>query len=410
MYKVMDLFCGTGGFSKGFEDAGPFEVVHGIDILPVATKTFKANHPLAYTVCDDIRKVRRSQVSEVTGLSVGDVDVIIGGPPCQGFSSIRPFRSSKDDDPRNTLFEEFASYINYFRPKVIVFENVVGLATYKKGDTISQIVETFESLGYDCDWKILNAANYGVPQKRERLILLGVQNGERIYFPRMTHFYYGNTIGYRDHFRMAVTNLRNGSTRAFNERVGLKPAVTVRQAIDDLPAIAAGETATSYSEAPHNKYQKMRRGNTPDDKLTLHNATKHGAKMMEIIKHSGKNISYIPKELISSGFSTSYSRLSGDEPSVTLTVNFVHPASNKCIHPDLDRALTPREGARLQSFNDDFVFVGNRTQVVKQIGNAVPPLLGKAIALRVLDALQDRVLEEDESSVANQPQQLTLSI
>lgn len=410
MYKVMDLFCGTGGFSKGFEDAGPFEVVHGIDILPVATKTFKANHPLAYTVCGDIRKVRRSQISTETGLSVGDVDVIIGGPPCQGFSSIRPFRSSKDDDPRNTLFEEFASYINYFRPKVLVFENVVGLATYKKGDVLSQILETFESLGYDCDWKILNAANYGVPQKRERLILLGVQSGGRIYFPRITHFYRGNTIGYRDPLRMAVLNQSGPSTRASNEKTGLKQAVTVRQAIDDLPAISAGETATRYTEAPHNEYQKMRRNNVPDDKLTLHSATKHGKRMMEIIRHSGKNISYIPKELISSGFSTSYSRLSGDEPSTTLTVNFVHPASNKCIHPDLDRALTPREGARLQSFNDDFVFVGNRTQVVKQIGNAVPPLLGRAIALRVLDALQDRVMEKEDGADTNKPQQLTLPI
>lgn len=402
MYKVMDLFCGTGGFSKGFEDAGPFEVVHGIDVLPVATQTFKANHPLAYTICDDIRKVRRSQVSDVTGLSVGDVDVIIGGPPCQGFSSIRPFRSSKDDDPRNTLFEEFASYINYFRPKVIVFENVVGLATYKQGDVISQIVETFESLGYDCDWKILNAANYGVPQKRERLILLGVQNGGHVCFPRTTHFYYGNTIGYKDHSRMAATDPRSGSTQSINGRDGLKPAVTVRQAIDDLPFLSAGETASNYSEAPHNGYQKMRRGDMPDDRLTLHSATRHGANMMEIIRHSGKNISCIPKELISSGFSTSYSRLNGDEPSATLTVNFVHPASNKCIHPDQDRALTPREGARLQSFDDDFVFVGSRTQIVKQIGNAVPPLLGKAIALRVLDALQDRVSDEDENAIANQ--------
>ena len=108
---------------------------------------------------------------------------------------------------------------------------------------------------------------------------------------------------------------------------------------------------------------------------------------MEIIRHSGDNISCIPKHLITSGFSSCYSRLRGDEPAVTITVNFVHPASNKCIHPDLDRALTPREGARLQSYDDDFVFKGNRSQIVKQIGNAVPPLLGQAIARSVLDAL-----------------------
>jgi DNA (cytosine-5)-methyltransferase 1 len=112
----------------------------------------------------------------------------------------------------------------------------------------------------------------------------------------------------------------------------------------------------------------------------MHSSTIHTPKMLEIIRHSGKNISSIPPHLITSGFSSSYSRLDGDEPSVTITVNFVHPASNRCIHPEQDRALTPREGARLQSFDDIFDFAGNRTEIVKQIGNAVPPLLGKAIA------------------------------
>lgn len=129
--------------------------------------------------------------------------------------------------------------------------------------------------------------------------------------------------------------------------------------------------------------------------------------MFEIIRYSGDNINCIPKELVTSGFSSSYSRLRGDEPAVTLTVKFLHPASNKCIHPDLDRALTPREGARLQSFDDDFIFTGNRTQVVKRIGNAVPPLLGKAIAKSVLEALKDCVPKE--KSITHTPEQLTLS-
>ncbi|UQE63917.1 DNA cytosine methyltransferase [Bifidobacterium animalis] len=407
MYTVMDLFCGTGGFSKGFENAGEFRVVYGIDILPIAIKTFRANHPTAYSICGDIREIRRSQIAEATGLKSGDVDVIIGGPPCQGFSSIRPFRSSAEDDPRNTLFEEFASYVNYFRPKVLVFENVVGLATYHNGDTISTIMHTFDSLGYDCDWRILNAANYGVPQKRERLILLGVQRGGNIRFPDVTHYTSTNTIGFHDHSRMmrSYTTDLLGNTDLPPKLI--LPAVTVRQAIDDLPPIKSGETATCYSSKPHNKYQLDRKKDVPDNNLTLHSATKHSPKMLEIIRYSGDNINCIPKGLVTSGFSSSYSRLRGDEPAVTLTVNFVHPASNKCIHPDLDRALTPREGARLQSFDDDFIFMGNRTQVVKQIGNAVPPLLGKAIAKSVLEALKDCVPKE--KSITHTPEQLTLS-
>lgn len=386
MFKVMDLFCGTGGFSKGFEATNQFEVVHGIDLLPVAVETFRANHPEAFSIANDIRKIRRFDVSNSTGLKRGEIDVIIGGPPCQGFSSIRPFRSANEDDPRNSLFEEFASYVNYFRPRLLVMENVVGLATYENGRTINQILETFSSLGYECDWKILNASNYGVPQKRERLILVGIEKGGKFVFPPFTHASATKTIGHRNHTRMHQLKKVDQSLFDFEVIPNLPPAVTVREAISDLPPIRSGQSADSYHLAPKNEYQAARRRNA-EDVLTLHSSTKHSEKMLEIIRHSGDNISSIPKHLISSGFSSCYSRLRGDEPSVTITVNFVHPASNKCIHPDLDRALTPREGARLQSYDDDFKFMGNRAQIVKQIGNAVPPLLGQAIAKSVLNAL-----------------------
>lgn len=389
MYKVMDLFCGTGGFSKGFENTGKFEVVHGVDLLPGAVETFRANHLSAFAVAGDVRSIRRSEVAEATGLNQGDVDVIIGGPPCQGFSSIRPFRSSADDDPRNSLFEEFASYVNYFRPKVFVMENVVGLATHDGGRTLERILETFAAIGYDCDWRILNAANYGVAQRRERLILLGIQHGGSIEFPEITHLTSSKTIGHRDPLRMHAQKAITPSF--FDPEHGdfwadLPQAVTVREAIDDLPVVHSGEVAGQYSLPPRTEFQEARRVNATGE-LTLHSSTRHSPKMLEIISYSGDNISCIPEHLITSGFSSCYSRLRGDEPAVTITVNFVHPASNKCIHPDLDRALTPREGARLQSFDDDFVFRGKRAEIIKQIGNAVPPLLGRAIANRVLEAL-----------------------
>jgi len=380
--KVFDLFCGTGGFSKGIENSNKadFKVLLGIDLLDSSIKTFKLNHYAAFGISKDIRTVRRYEVEELTGIRKGQLDVMVGGPPCQGFSSIRPFRSSNDDDPRNTLFEEYAAFINYFRPKIFILENVVGLATHKNGVTLEMMQVCFKALGYETDWKLLNAAHFGVPQKRERFIMIGVEKGGKIVFPTPTHFYKGSTIGYKEKSRVLVPvepDLFSTSR--------LIPAVTTMDAISDLPPIAAGEIATSYTEAPKTRYQRERRKD--NEKLELHIATKHTDKMMEIIKYSGKNINCIPNHLITSGFSSCYSRLDVNEPAVTITVNFVHPASNRCIHPILNRALTPREGARLQSFDDDFGFFGSRTQITKQIGNAVPPLLGKVIGDAIAGAL-----------------------
>lgn len=149
--KVFDLFCGTGGFSKGIENSTQvkFDVVFGIDLLRASVATFKLNHKNAIGLSRDIRSVRRHEVKELTGIGKGELDLLVGGPPCQGFSSIRPFRSTNDDDHRNTLFEEYASFVNYFRPKAFILENVVGLATHKKGKTLEIMQECFKSIA-DC--------------------------------------------------------------------------------------------------------------------------------------------------------------------------------------------------------------------------------------------------------------------
>ncbi len=380
--KVFDLFCGTGGFSKGLEDSdrATFEVVFGIDLLNTSVETFKLNHRRAIGLAKDIRTVRRHEVESLTGIKKGTLDILVGGPPCQGFSSIRPFRSTNDDDPRNSLFEEYASFVNYFRPKIFILENVVGLATHKKGATLEIMQQCFHGLGYETDWRLINAAHFGVPQKRERFVMIGVERGKTPSFPKPTHSYNGSTIGYRD--RSCV--LEPIESDLF-ETTNLIPAISTMEAIGDLPPIKSGESGTQYLSNPSTEYQKKRRKKNKE--LKLHIATQHSEKMLEIIKHSGKNINCIPKHLITSGFSSCYSRLDADEPAVTITVNFVHPASNRCIHPKLNRALTPREGARLQSFDDDFEFFGSRTQITKQIGNAVPPLLGRALANSIAEIM-----------------------
>ncbi|WP_217809863.1 DNA cytosine methyltransferase [Micromonospora sp. NBS 11-29] len=339
--------------------------------------------PKALGIPGDIRKTSRPEIAKRLGLRRGDIDVIIGGPPCQGFSSIRPNRSANFDDPRNNLFEEFAAHVGYWRPLAFVFENVVGLATHNNGLDLEAVEDTFGRLNYQTDWKILNAAHFGVPQKRERLILIGTQPGIQFRWPKPTHAGRFRTIGFKDSSRMLIPS---EPTLLDQGAAPLPPALTVADAIDDLPPVESGETATQYVAPARTVYQKERRVDAFE--LTWHASTRHTEKMMEIIRHAGPNISYIPTHLITSGFSSCYSRLEADEPSPTITVNFVHPASNKCIHPTQHRALTPREGARLQSFDDSFLFAPNtRNQVAKQIGNAVPPLLGRVIGEALAVAL-----------------------
>jgi DNA (cytosine-5)-methyltransferase 1 len=371
--RVGDLFCGTGGFSYGFSQTGHFEVVLGLDIRQSSVETFKTNHSNAIVICDDIRNVHIAAVAEQLGKGAESLDVLIGGPPCQGFSSIRPYRSINENDQRNTLFEQFVLYIGFFRPRFVVFENVVGLLHHKQGQTLSSIKEAVEALGYAVDYRVLNAVAYGVPQKRERVILVGRRDSKAApLFPEPTHESNGRSMAKGS--RIVPLPLFSKS---------LQPALTLRDAISDLPPIEPSGSADTYNaEVAPSDYAKARRRGCAE--LTMHSSTRHTSRMLEIIRLAGTNRWALPDGMTTSGFSSSYSRLSYDEPSTTLTVNFVHPASNRCIHPAQDRALTPREGARIQSFDDDFVFRGSRTEIVKQIGEAVPPLLGSAIATSLI--------------------------
>ena len=291
----------------------------------------------------------------------------MGGPPCQGFSWIRPFRTLTEGDPRNSLAEHYVLVLHRLQPAWFVFENVVGILTHERGARLDSVLEGLTGAGYQVDWRVLNAALYGVPQHRERVVIVGSRDGVPFHWPAPTH-----RVDYKGMAGNRAQVIRTDAL--FSAR--LPSAVTLMEAIGDLPAVSAGKSRDDYAGAPQNDYQRaMRQGS--DRRVTMHTATSHSARMLEIIRHAGANINALPAGMVKSGFSSCYSRLAPDRPSTTLTVNFVHPASNRCIHPFQDRALTPREGARIQSFPDRFEFEGSSAQVVKQIGNAVPPLVGR---------------------------------
>jgi len=368
---VWDLFCGVGGFSAGFEATGEFEVVAGLDLLGDRLSTFTANHGAANAYGGDIRNIAVDALLDENERPFA----IIGGPPCQGFSSIRPFRNIEWGDLRNNLGEEFCRVVAIARPKWLVFENVVGLLTHNEGKTLQALQGAFEGLGYRISTRVMNAAYHGLPQRRERLVIVGSLEGKKFEWPEPTH----------NHSRRSMA----GSSRLLlAPRMGMlertELAVTLMDAIGNLPSVTAGQAAHYYLDGEETRYQELIRAGAQH--LTMHEATAHTGEMLNIIRHAGDNINALPPGMVTSGFSSCYSRLAPHEPANTITVNFVHPASNRCIHPYQDRALTPREGARLQGFPDTYIFRGTRSQVVKQIGNAVPPLLGRCIAEAILDA------------------------
>ncbi|MDO9359972.1 MAG: DNA cytosine methyltransferase [Polaromonas sp.] len=383
-FNVLDLFCGTGALSYGLESHGSqLKTIGGIDLDASATKTAALNHPSALIVRDDITRIPPDVFASHAGLA--SIDVIVGGPPCQGFSSLRPSRGVDLDDPRNALYKQYLKYVKVLRPRVFLMENVVGLLTANGGKLVSQIVAAFQRAGYRCDWRVLNAANFGVPQKRERFFLVGVRTDLGVaaqpIFPVPFHRFNGRVIGTAKKERYVA-----------NPDVGLD-AVTAWEAISDLPSLQSGESKYTYGAPARNEYQKARRVSAPS-RLVLHEAADHNAKMLEVISHAGASINALPPGLVSSGYSSCYSRIAADEPSTTITVKFTSPASSKCIHPFDNRAITPREAARLQGFDDAFQFAGSKTEIASQIGNAVPPLFGFAFAPVLEKMLNDQSVGE----------------
>lgn len=352
MLHAIDLFCGAGGLSKGFMDAG-VDIILGVDNDKAALRTFEKNHGNAIGMNADLSKQetfdRIQEIADSTGRSI---DLVIGGPPCQGFSLTGP---RNFDDPRNKLYLAVFSMVKQYKPKGFLIENVPGMATLYDGQIKDEILRRFRSMGYNVDCKILTAADYGVPQIRKRLVFLGIR--EDIGEPS-----FPDPIVDEDHY------------------------ITCRQAIDDLPPRVEelGKEEDSYICEPRTAYQKQMRGSCSI--LRNHVATDHKQFVKDTIAQvpEGGNWKDLPKGVGESRtFHEAWTRYHGDKPSRTIDTGH-----RNHFHYQYNRVPTIRENARLQSFPDDFVFLGTRTEQNRQVGNAVPPLLGKALALKMIEIIE----------------------
>ena len=351
--KVIDLFCGCGGLSEGFEDAG-FEIISGNDVDKNMIESFKLNHPKAKAILGNISKISSEEL--LNGNRKEEVILVIGGPPCQGFSTVG---NRKEEDPRNKLFYEFVRVVREIKPKMFVLENVTGILTMQGGKVKETIKEEFEKLGYKVKIKILHAEEFGVPQKRRRTFFVGHLFNKEFEFP-IAEF--------------------DGKTKPFR---------TVWDAIGDLPDLEIRQEKKQYDKEPQTEFQKFLRNGQKN--LEEHKAPNHSEIMiqrMENIKQ-GQNHSNLPEHLkLGSGYPNIYGRLIAKEPSDTITGNCgCVSAPGRFIHPFKHRAITVREGARLQSFRDSKKFIGSQSSKYKQVGNSVPPLLAKALALKIKEFL-----------------------
>lgn len=327
-YKYIDLFAGAGGMSLGF-DTAEFENVLAVEYDKCFAETYSFNFPNHNLKVADIKNISNDEINKIIGNH--KVDVIIGGPPCQGFSIAGKIGRNFIDDERNHLFKEFVRFVEVVKPRIFVMENVAALKTHNKGKTIKEIIKEFERVGYAVKYDVLNAVNYGIPQQRRRIFIIGTLDKENKFnFPEKT----------------------------------IKQT-TIAEALEGLPELKSGET----SDIPN------------------HNAMNHSKQMLEKMSYvkDGGNRNDIPEEIRpKSGDIRKYIRYNSKEPSICITGDM-----RKVFHFSQNRALTGRELARIQTFPDTFIFKGKTGKVQQQIGNAVPPKLAFQIANSVKGVLDN---------------------
>lgn len=375
---TIDLFCGAGGITEGFRRAG-FECVFGTDANEDALRTFSLNHPRASTALAPIEKLDPHRIRTEIGFTEGELDCLVGGPPCQGFSINAPERAI--DDPRNDLFRHYVRFVQEFRPKILVFENVPGMLSLANGQVAAAIVRSFQSMGYDVAQRILFAGHYGVPQERWRLIILGSRIGPAPEHPRPR---YNAT---------ARANFTGGRTHTLRldelTATRLLPRVTVGDAIGDLPPLRAGEGLEEmpYLNPPQTEYaRKMRRRSRAVYNHVAAKIAPINIQRLNYIKPGG-SWRDIPHDLLPAGMKKArqsdhtrrYGRLRSDGLSGTVMTK-MDPHWGPAFHYEQHRTLTVREAARLQSFPDRYIFTGSRVAQYEQVGNAVPVLMAEAVA------------------------------
>lgn len=356
--KVIDLFAGCGGFSVGFEKAG-YEIVKAVEFDKEIASSYCHNHPQTLMYAEDIGKI----VDE-DHFKRGEADIIIGGPPCQGFSMAGARIREKNafmNDPRNYLFRHYVNVVRLVRPKIFVFENVKGILSMDKGEIFNEIIcafgnaENFDGDKYYVHHKVCKAVDFGIPQRRERVILIGMLNQD---------------FNIDKLFDINKEIIEQSYLEFF------KP-VSLFDAISDIPA--PSETGRAKLYPAKTNYQRVLRTN--DGIISNHVATKHNNMAIRRMKKvsTGQNWTSLNEE-INSVHSGAYGRLDWNLPTMTITTRFDTPAGGRFIHPEQDRTLTPREAARVQSFPDSFEFIGSKSSICKQIGNAVPPKLSFFLA------------------------------
>lgn len=380
---AIDLFCGAGGLSEGLRQAG-FRSALGLDFDHNAIATYAANHPAAQALCRDVATLTAEEIYDAAGTR--EIDLIAGGPSCQGFST---HGKRIEDDPRNFLFREFARLVRQVRPRFFLMENVKGLLAYRDGYFRKAIEQSFGRAGYRVVSGTLCAADFGVPQLRHRVFFIGarIDDPVSLSLPMPTH----------------------GAGDGLFE---LRPYVTVDEAIGDLP-LMDGDFSRSewkYASEPLSAYQAYVRRGVQSDTVTLHQANGLSEQARRIARYvqQGQGLRSVPVRMLPERFrrmrtistgalrkdcTTLYHRLSPDRPAYTITCYFRNVASGPFLHPHEDRSLSTREAARFMSFPDNYVFEG--TGIPRQIGNAVPPLMARAVGQHILRMMGRKVSPVD---------------
>ena len=373
--KVIDLFAGVGGLSSGFRKAG-YDIVLANEIDKSISDSYKKNHPDTLMINDDIKNF----IPYLDELN-DKVDVIIGGPPCQGFSMAGARIRKKNaflEDPRNFLFRNYFEVVQKVEPKYFIMENVPGMLSMSNGKIIEEIENlfsdetNFKKGKYYIYKQVLCASDYGVPQDRHRLIIF--------------------VLNKKINFKKAFEETKNRMIKS-----GEIKKATIYDAISDLNYLSSGEGdfEQDYKNKPLTEYQKERRKNSKI--LYNHKATTHNKVAIDRInelKPGGRRLDLKEGKNIKSVHSGAYGRMRWEDLSKTIITRFDTPSSGVYIHPEQARTITPREAARLQSFDDDFIFYGNKSSVIKQIGNAVPPLLAYYLANVIKDVEEGKYDEK----------------